>query len=178
MGIQSSNESWDKREGKAGYLTICDKCNIQVDFFRDLELEKEIDVKETLLGLKTLYLNENKIQKVKINGNFPSLDLLDLRENEIGKIFTIEDLPKLRYLKLGENKFDTLENLSNLPSLTYVHIDQTPVKHVRNLDLPEGCRISSFLIDSFTDQERAEMEHQIKSLGLKDGWATARDYWD
>ena len=42
FGIQSSNESWDRGEGKAGFLTICEKCNLQVDFFRDEELENAI----------------------------------------------------------------------------------------------------------------------------------------
>lgn len=42
LGIQSPNELWDKGAGKAGFLTICEKCHLQVDFFRDVELEKEI----------------------------------------------------------------------------------------------------------------------------------------
>ncbi len=42
LGIQSSPESWKKGEGKAGFLTLCEKCSIQVDFFRDKDLEDAI----------------------------------------------------------------------------------------------------------------------------------------
>lgn len=42
LGIQSAPEKWKKGQGKAGFLTLCEQCNIQVNFFRDKDLEDAI----------------------------------------------------------------------------------------------------------------------------------------
>ena len=138
----------------------------------------EFEVKVILPKLRELSLRENKISRVKLDGNLPSLEELDLNENGINEIEGISNLPNLRRLNLDENKFTKLENLSNLPRLTHVSIHQTPVKTVKNIELPEGCWIHSFLIERFTEEERKELDQQLKLLGLRPDWMRSRDYWD
>ena len=42
LGIESVPEKWKQGKGKAGFLTLCEKCNIQVNFFRDKDLEDAV----------------------------------------------------------------------------------------------------------------------------------------
>src|SRR4051794_36112810 len=40
MFVSASEAEWTAGRGRAGFLTLCDRCSRQVDFFRDAELEE------------------------------------------------------------------------------------------------------------------------------------------
>ena len=61
-------------------------------------------------NLKSLYLDNNKIQEIK-GLFFPNLEELNLSDNYIRKIENLEGLPKLKILNLSYNNIHILENI-------------------------------------------------------------------
>ena len=61
-------------------------------------------------NLKSLYLDNNKIQEIK-GLYFPNLEELNLSDNYIRKIENLEGLPKLKILNLSYNNIHILENI-------------------------------------------------------------------
>ena len=90
-----------------------------------------------LTGLTTLYLSENRIEKIQNLSNLPLLTALDLSDNRIETIQNLSDLPRLTHLYLSRNRIEKIQNLSDLPRLTALYLSDNRIETIQNLsDLP------------------------------------------
>jgi Leucine-rich repeat (LRR) protein len=86
------------------------------------------------LRILYLFLNDNKIQKIKNLNNLINLIKIDLGNNQIKKIENLDNLINLQELNLLGNQIKKIENLNNLTNLRTLDLLCNQINLIENLN--------------------------------------------
>lgn len=107
--------------------------------------------------LKSLYLSNNNISKLKNLQNLTNLEKLYAFNNKIVEISGLDNLKSLKRLDLADNRIKKLEGLSQLPALKELYLSRNPVSDLAELQFTnktlEQIFIDGTLIDSLEKLE-------------------------
>ena len=86
------------------------------------------------IALRILYVQQNKLKNLEIEGNCPNLEFLDASSNQLTSIHFSNDLPKLERLYLHEgNKLENIDSLKNAINLKTLNLASNLVRDITAL---------------------------------------------
>lgn len=97
---------------------------------------------DSLINMKILILNNNKIKSISLLGQMTQLERLELRGNQIEKIESLNDLKQLKLLTLSNNQIKSItkEDIPELPEINdlglfgnYLGSDDNDVVNIKQL---------------------------------------------
>ncbi|MFW9829184.1 MAG: leucine-rich repeat domain-containing protein [Candidatus Thorarchaeota archaeon] len=95
---------------------------------------EEIEGLDTLVALKSLHLQGNRINKIKNLSNLKDLEFLYLNNNEILVIEGINKLFKLKSLMIFDNYISEIKNLEKLLKLEVLNLRNNQIIEIKGLN--------------------------------------------
>lgn len=114
--------------------------------------------------LRSVYLNNNSIERIQNLDSFCRLTHLYLQRNCISKIEGLSQLTSLRRLYLGFNRISRLENIYGLDSLHELHLEQQEFSGDFSF---EEKSLDSLSVSSTSMKQNDEWRHSFQQKCLK-----------
>ncbi|MFY7938628.1 MAG: leucine-rich repeat protein, partial [Flavobacterium sp.] len=148
-------------------IKLCnDNRNTELDL-SDCQLQEIPQEINDFYWLKTLYLNNNKIEKISNLEKLVNLEELKINSNKISKIQGLEALSRLTFLDLYENQIEVIENLESLSELKFLGFPNNNISKIQGLSHLK--KLSKLWLDSNQIQsiEGLDTLENLTVLGLR-----------
>jgi Leucine-rich repeat (LRR) protein len=121
-----------------------------------------------LHGLKSLYLNDNRLSRIPNFAHFPDLEVLSLFRNNLRDVPNFTHLPKLKSLYIQKNQLVEIPNFTHLPSLDDLLLHNNKLSQV-----PDFTHLPNLAHLSLYNNQLSEIPNfanipKLKSLRIND----------